>query len=513
MAVRCRVTQTVDGKRVELINRLKVCPELVVLDADWKRFNELKTEFARNNFLKSNQAFAVTYEKMMRIKSLLDEQGAALTKESFESIIHRVLYAEEIEAEERRREKAAAKKAAADEAKRKAEAMTLSKFIDQYIRSIETGEKTTVQHGRKYAQGSRFNTSNALRHFKEFMADTGVEYDFADVDLECYSKYKAWLMSRDISGSFLRGRLTGKEPDEMETDRTCVPEVKTDGKSAMTVKERQKDKESQKGKKCQKGKDDKESKEPLFYSDGTIGRFLKQLKAVLRAAEVRGYPVNPAYRSTEFKAQVQDIDAIYLTMKEIEAIERLDLSNYNPDSGHDHQIELARDIFMIGVWTAQRVSDYNNIGRQNIKSFDNNGVEQLMVSIHQQKTGRFVEIPCNAKLRAILEKYPEGIPHISEQWLNKYIKILGKLAGIDEMIEINESRGGEVVTQYYPKYKLICTHTARRTGATLMYLAGIPIYDIMKVTGHKSVATLEKYIRADKLEVAQSLAARYDYFK
>lgn len=69
MAVRCRVTQTVNGKRVELINRLKVCPELVVLDADWRRFNELKTEFARNNFLKSNRTFAATYEKMMILLS------------------------------------------------------------------------------------------------------------------------------------------------------------------------------------------------------------------------------------------------------------------------------------------------------------------------------------------------------------------------------------------------------------------------------------------------------------
>lgn len=116
-------------------------------------------------------------------------------------------------------------------------------------------------------------------------------------------------------------------------------------------------------------------------------------------------------------------------------------------------------------------------------------------------------------MQVILEKYPEGIPRISEQWLNKYIKILGKMAGLDELVEIKESRGGEVVTELYPKYKLLCTHTARRTGATLMYLAGIPIYDIMKVTGHKSVATLEKYIRADKLDVARNLATRYSYFQ
>ena len=37
-----------------------------------------------------------------------------------------------------------------------------------------------------------------------------------------------------------------------------------------------------------------------------------------------------------------------------------------------------------------------------------------------------------------------------------------------------------------------------------MYLAGIPIYDIMRVTGHKSINTLEKYIRADKLGVARN---------
>jgi len=48
---------------------------------------------------------------------------------------------------------------------------------------------------------------------------------------------------------------------------------------------------------------------------------------------------------------------------------------------------------------------------------------------------------------------------------------------------------------------------------TVMYLDGIAIYDIMKVTGHKSVTTLEKYIRADKLEVAQKLVLQYDYFK
>lgn len=47
----------------------------------------------------------------------------------------------------------------------------------------------------------------------------------------------------------------------------------------------------------------------------------------------------------------------------------------------------------------------------------------------------------------------------------------------------------------------------------LMYLAGIDIYDIMKVTGHSSPKMLKKYIKADSLEVVRKLTDKYDYFK
>ena len=46
-----------------------------------------------------------------------------------------------------------------------------------------------------------------------------------------------------------------------------------------------------------------------------------------------------------------------------------------------------------------------------------------------------------------------------------------------------------------------------------MYLAGIDIYDIMKVTGHSSPKMLKKYIKADRLEVVRKLTDKYDYFR
>ncbi len=454
---RLRIKRTIDGVPTVIVHQRHLIKGLSITEFDWNRYRALKKESSRDTFLERNPEFAKDIDKLNAIGKKMNEAGENLTGEMLNTIIHDVMYAEEIE--EKKRIEAERKKEEEEqqEAKRKRNKMTLTKFIDQYIQDVKDGTRTTLAHGRTFVQGSRFSLTNSLGHFKEFMKDTGITYDFQDVDLDCYVKYKAWLMAQDIS----------------------------------------KDKEDPKH-------------EPVHYADNTIGGFIKKLKCVLRAAESRGYPVNPAYKSTEFKAQSSvDVDTIYLTREEVERFEKVDLTK--KEDGKN--LELARDIFLVGVWTAQRVSDYNNLKPENIKEVDNNGTPMTYISIHQQKTGRLVEIPCNAKVRAILNKYPKGLPHLSDQKINMYIKQIGKMAGIDEVVEVKGSRGGQVIKEYYKKYELICTHTARRTGATLMYLDGIAIYDIMKVTGHKSVTTLEKYIRADKLEVAQKLVLQYDYFK
>ena len=466
--MRVRMGKRIDGVVREVVNIKKNITGLYAPEELWRKYESYTSPTNLKNFLSHNSDFSKTIDILDDIRKAIDFCGTEITIEKVNEIVRDHVYADLIAKQKEIEKDAEEKKQAKAEAERRKKQMTLTKFIDQYIKDIKEEKRTTLQYGRSYSRGSKFNTANALGHFKEFMEDTGIVYDFQDVDLDCYSKYKTWLMNRDIS----------------------------------TVKFKDTERNYKNSRKIPKG-------EELHYSDNTIGRFIKQLKAVLRAAESRGYPVNPAYKSIEFKGQVQDIDAIYLTKAELEAMEDVKLSK--EEDGKN--LELARDIFMIGVWLAQRVSDYNNLKPENIKVIDNGGTPITYVSIHQQKTGRLVEIPCNAKIRAILDKYPKGLPHLSDEKINTYIKRIGRMAKINELIEVKESRGGKVYKNYYKKCDLICTHTARRTGATLMYLDGIPIYDIMKVTGHRSVATLEKYIRADKLEVAQKLVLKYDYFK
>ncbi len=86
------------------------------------------------------------------------------------------------------------------------------------------------------------------------------------------------------------------------------------------------------------------------------------------------------------------------------------------------------------------------------------------------------------------------------------------MAGIDEPIKTTATVGGKKVEQIQPKYSLIHSHTARRTGASLMYLSEeFDTVEIMRITGDKSLTTLQKYIKASDLDNLQKLAQKH-YF-
>ncbi len=117
--------------------------------------------------------------------------------------------------------------------------------------------------------------------------------------------------------------------------------------------------------------------------------------------------------------------------------------------------------------------------------------EVTYLNVRQQKTGAKVAIPVSSRLKEIMERYDYQLPHLADQTINEKIKMVGEMAGLEELIEIMTTKGGTPKREQFKKYELIMTHTARRTGATLMYLAGMDIYDIMKITGHTSPAVLK----------------------
>jgi integrase len=82
-----------------------------------------------------------------------------------------------------------------------------------------------------------------------------------------------------------------------------------------------------------------------------------------------------------------------------------------------------------------------------------------------------------------------------------YIKEVCKEAGIKESVLVRKS-GKHIRSE---KWELVSSHTARRTGLTNMYKAGIPTYRCMMISGHKTEQVFLTYLRITQEENAQFL--------
>jgi len=233
------------------------------------------------------------------------------------------------------------------------------------------------------------------------------------------------------------------------------------------------------------------------YSLNTIGKHIKNLITILNRATEEGVNTNLVYKQREFKTISESTTSIYLTNEEINQMYNLDLSQ-NSD------LERARDIFIIGYFTCQRVSDYNGLTKQQIKKFDG----QEVFEIYQKKTKKVVYIPIHSRISKIMkERYDGGFPKkLSDQKLNEYIKLIGKKAKIKEAIVCKRTVGGIIKEQSVLKYKLIGTHTARRSFCTNAYLSKMPVIDIMSLSGHTTEREFYKYIKVTPQERAVKIA-------
>jgi integrase len=237
------------------------------------------------------------------------------------------------------------------------------------------------------------------------------------------------------------------------------------------------------------------------YSPNTIGRHIKNLKVIMRIARDMGLHSNNEIDRKKFKSIKVPVQEIYLTEAEVSAMYELDLRD-RPE------MDVARDVFLIGCYTAQRFSDYSRINKNNIRDL---GGGVVVIDLIQKKTGEQVLIPIRPELKTLLEKYDYNLPKTFEQKVNLKIKDVGKEAGITGTINKEEIKGGLKVKRSVPKNELIKTHTARRTGCTNMYLGGVNVIDIMKISGHKTEREFLSYIKVSKEETAQALNS-HPYF-
>ena len=213
-------------------------------------------------------------------------------------------------------------------------------------------------------------------------------------------------------------------------------------------------------------------------SDNTLKRKMGFFKSFLNWCINNRYSTNLAFKDVIIKGR--ETSHVSLTTEEVDTLAGLEL---------DEALSYYRDLFLIGVYSGQRYSDYT---RFNKKFIDGNNIV-----IRATKTSQFSYIPINKRLRGLLDKYEWCLKLISSQKFNIQIQKICNLAGFDETVQVDKFYGNKKVSKDLPRWKLIASHTARRTFITLSAQRNVPRSLVMQATGIKSYKTLENYIRLD----------------
>lgn len=222
----------------------------------------------------------------------------------------------------------------------------------------------------------------------------------------------------------------------------------------------------------------------LKHLNNTVGKHIKTLKVFLSYAGDHEYTaVN--YNLKKFKVFSEETDIIYLTEDELMKVYNL------PDLSQ--RLSEVRDNFCFACFTGLRFSDIHKLKNPNIND--------SFLEIKTEKTKDNLKIPLNIYAKEILAKY-KGRYHdkplptgISNQKSNDYLKEIGEVAKLNEMISIEKFNGSNKVIINKAKFKLLTTHTARRTFVTLALEKGIRAEVVMAMTGHKSFRTFKRYIK------------------
>lgn len=325
-------------------------------------------------------------------------------------------------------------------------------YIKEIRKEYETGERTKLQSSETVSKCSLKQLSHLICNLEKFEADCECRFTLDEIDMEWQQEFVSWCMN--------------------------VP-----------------------------------------LATNTINTLMYNLRKSLRIANESKLTQNEVYLTKGFVPNKEVVDYIFLNPEQIKAMYELDIST--PEAirkladatecmkddvreemerqlkSHKHNtIEIARDVFMVGCFTGQRLSDYSRINISMIKTIKG----RKFIDIVQKKTGKEVFIPMDKRVKAILDKYKGQLPHIKPELLNYNIKIIGELLGWTWKPRLEGNVGKSYKGSRF--CDMISSHTARRSFATNAYMAKVPLASIMAITGHSTEEKFRIYLKQQLKEDA-----------
>ena len=218
------------------------------------------------------------------------------------------------------------------------------------------------------------------------------------------------------------------------------------------------------------------------YSKNFIAKQISIAKQFCTAAVNAGYVNNLSYKGVS--AGWEDADTIHLNWDEINRLKALDLPHMSTDA-------MVRDVFVFNCYLGLRFSDLCKLDESRF-TIQNN---QLYLKIRMQKTDDLINFPILPSAEEILKSYNYKLPIIVEKTYNEGIKELACQADIVQIENKRETRGGVKRVLKLKKYEMVSSHTGRRSFATNFTEDGVPVNELMLVTGHTTEKSFRKYVK------------------
>ncbi len=206
----------------------------------------------------------------------------------------------------------------------------------------------------------------------------------------------------------------------------------------------------------------------------------------------------PSYDFSIWKARKEETPLFALDDAELRVLSDINLNHYP-------KLRNVRDVFLLQCYTGLRYSD---LCRLKTEDFD---LENGEIHVKTQKTEASVTIPIIPPLRELLLEYQDIPFHfISLQKYNSYLKQIGEMAELNGKAKLIRYEQGKAVETPYRKAELLSSHCARRTFVTTALRLKIPQELIMKVTGHKTHSSFQKYIKLTNDDVKDAFMEAFN---
>jgi integrase len=229
------------------------------------------------------------------------------------------------------------------------------------------------------------------------------------------------------------------------------------------------------------------------YAQSTIDKFVVRFKFILNRAVDEGLDASPVRSQKIYVDNDDEVEGVSLSEEEIQSI-------LDKDFSFDPKLQITKHNFVVGIFTGLRFSDYG-------KHLNKNILADGFIELRTQKTKTKVVIPLHPELEKVLKFYHgEFPPKQTSNLFNENLKTICQLCDIDEMTEgkVFDSEIKRKVHGDYEKYKLVTSHTLRRSFVTIHKVV-IDEKTLCDILGWSSATMLKIYDMTTKKDSAKKL--------